>query len=160
MILDPSTLLSQLRDIHVPEQISIWPLAIGWWFLILLSVSCITYLIFLVVKKHLNGAWKRQAIKKISELSKAYNSDPSRENLLKISRLLKQAISTSKQSRKYLNLSGEAWALELEAIHRKGSSILEKSDITILSSELYTPQPSQLDSKALERISLWIKHLG
>ena len=158
--MDPSTLLSQLRDAHAPEQISIWPLAVGWWFLILLSLLCLTYLIFIIVKRHLNNTWKRQAIKSIQELNKAYSSDPSRENLLKISRLLKQAMSTSKQNRKYLNLSGKDWALELGAINRKGTNILEKSDITILSNELYTPRPSRLDSQALERISLWIKHLG
>lgn len=31
---DPTTLLNQLRDIHLPEPIGWWPLAMGWWLVI------------------------------------------------------------------------------------------------------------------------------
>jgi hypothetical protein len=30
----PNIDLSQLKDIHLPDDISWWPLAIGWWLLI------------------------------------------------------------------------------------------------------------------------------
>ena len=29
-----SQLLQQLRDVHVPDSVSWWPLAIGWWVII------------------------------------------------------------------------------------------------------------------------------
>ena len=88
--MDPSTLLSQLKDIHAPEAISIWPLAIGWWLLIIISTAAITTLCYLILRRRLQNTWKRQAKKAFKGLSSAYSLEPSTENLLQINRLLKQ----------------------------------------------------------------------
>jgi hypothetical protein len=158
--LDPSTLLSQLKDIHAPEAISIWPLAIGWWVLIVLSTFVIASLCYFILRKRLQNTWKRQAIKAFKELSSAYSQQPSTENLLQINRLLKQAISSATNTRDYLHLCESEWAEALKKIKYKETNILEDQEINILSKDIYARQTGSLDSAALERISLWIKHLG
>tara|TARA_R110001592_G_scaffold362928_1_gene678896 strand:- start:1717 stop:2193 length:477 start_codon:yes stop_codon:yes gene_type:complete len=158
--LDPSTLLSQLRDIHAPEPISIWPLAIGWWLLIILSTVVITSLCYFILRKRLQKTWKRQAIKAFQTLSSTYIQQPSTENLLQINRLLKQALSSAKNDRSYLHLCEAEWASALQAIKYKETTILYDPEINILSSDIYSRQIPKLDSAALDRISLWIKHLG
>jgi hypothetical protein len=41
--MNPTDPLAQLRDIHLPEAVSWWPLAIGWW---LVAIVCILGLFF------------------------------------------------------------------------------------------------------------------
>lgn len=158
--MDPSTLLSQLKDIHAPEPISFWPLAIGWWLLIILSIIVISSLFYLVLRKRLKNTWKRQAIQSFKELSSSYRETPSADNLLAINRLLKQAYSSAKNNRDYLHLCESDWAAALKTIRQKDSSILHDQEITILSRDIYARETGKLDSAALERISHWIKQLG
>jgi len=49
----------QLHDIHIPTDASIWPLALGWWLLILLALIALSLIFFTAkkyfyVKKHKN----------------------------------------------------------------------------------------------------------
>jgi len=49
--------LAALRDIHLPEAVSIWPLAPGWWAL-LFAVLALALLSYLAVR------WRRRSIKR------------------------------------------------------------------------------------------------
>ncbi len=57
--------LAQLKDIHLPEQVHQWPIAIGWWILLLVLIAIITVAIkhFLMQRRLTNV--KRQAIKQL-----------------------------------------------------------------------------------------------
>ena len=158
--MDPSTLLSQLKDIHAPEPISAWPLAIGWWLVIILAIVCVASLSYLLLRKRLKSTWKRQAIKSFKQLSSNYLQEPSTDNLLAINRLLKQAFSSAKNNRDYMHLCESDWAEALKTIQHKDSSILHEQEISILSKDIYERQTSKLDSAAFERISHWINQLG
>ncbi len=46
---DPLTL--PLRDIHLPEQVSFWPLAPGWWILIAMIVIALLVAVYLYKKR-------------------------------------------------------------------------------------------------------------
>ena len=43
--------LSQLRDIHTPDPVSWWPLAPGWWILIVLIIAAIVALVVWLNKR-------------------------------------------------------------------------------------------------------------
>lgn len=158
--MDPSTLLMQLKDVHAPDPITFWPLAIGWWLLIILSMVTLSGLSYWLVRRHLKSAWKRQALKRFDELCTTYKKQPSAENLLQINRLLKQALSTANNKRDYLHLCEADWADALNSIQHKNTSILNEQDLIILSKDIYARQTKALDDAALNRISLWIKQLG
>ncbi|GAA4357464.1 DUF4381 domain-containing protein [Kangiella marina] len=70
-----SQLLEQLRDIHTPETVSWWPLAIGWWVVIgLVVLILVLLLIKTLIKKH-HYRYVRFAT---SELKSLANSDEPR----------------------------------------------------------------------------------
>ena len=58
-----------LRDLHLPEAISWWPLAPGWWAVIALAVIAFAYLLKLYYDKRQIGAARRHALKQLNGLT-------------------------------------------------------------------------------------------
>jgi hypothetical protein len=73
--MNPSDPLAQLRDIHLPADISNWPMAPGWWLLIIATVSLLGWLIWLLIKRYRARLYRRQAILKITQLQQAQRAD-------------------------------------------------------------------------------------
>ncbi|MDB9952467.1 DUF4381 domain-containing protein [Porticoccaceae bacterium] len=60
--------LAQLRDIHLPETISWWPLAPGWWVLIILLGLVTGWIIVKAVQRKRANLYRRQALAKLLEI--------------------------------------------------------------------------------------------
>lgn len=60
-----------LRDIHLPDEISIWPLALGWWVVIALAFASIL-ICFLIVRQILKPTLKKQAKTTLAEIEKKF----------------------------------------------------------------------------------------
>ena len=80
--------LAQLRDIHLPETISWWPLASGWWVLIILLGLVTGWIIFKAVQRKRANLYRRQALAKLLEIEQSLmenepsaDREPSAENL-------------------------------------------------------------------------------
>jgi uncharacterized membrane protein len=74
--------LAQLRDIHLPETISWWPLAPGWWVLIILLGLVTGWIIFKAVQRKRANLYRRQALAKLLEIEQSLmENEPSAENL-------------------------------------------------------------------------------
>lgn len=54
--------LSQLKDIHLPQAISDWPMAYGWWLSLAFIVTIITLSIVVYLKQRNKSAVKRSAL--------------------------------------------------------------------------------------------------
>jgi len=54
--------LDQLRDIHLPEAVSWWPLAPGWWLLMVLTCLLLVGLLICLYRRHQSNRYRRQAI--------------------------------------------------------------------------------------------------
>lgn len=52
--------LAQLRDIHLPEPIGWWPLAIGWYILIALALFLASIIAHWLYKKHRHALAKNK----------------------------------------------------------------------------------------------------
>lgn len=52
MATDP---LAELRDIHLPNAVGMWPPAPGWWILAALAIVAITYLIYRLYQRRLQA---------------------------------------------------------------------------------------------------------
>lgn len=100
--------LEQLKDIHLPEPISWYPLAIGWWIVIALAVIAVIL-----------GVWwllsKRQRLQKniLAELQQLPTDAPL-HFVSELSALLRR-ISIYCQGQSVQTLSGQAWADFLSA---------------------------------------------
>ena len=58
-----------LRDLHLPEAISWWPLAPGWWLVIALIAVGLGLLFRLFMRTRARGAARRHALRQLNELT-------------------------------------------------------------------------------------------
>lgn len=86
--------LAQLRDIQLPEAISWWPLAPGWWILIMFAASFLGWTVFRLLKHHRSNLYRRQAIKKISRIN-AQQDLTVNQKLVLLFETLKQTIKSA-----------------------------------------------------------------
>ena len=62
-------LLAQLKDIQTPEPVSFWPLAWGWWGVIVLTLLAFTAAIWWWRKRRRFNAPRRQALNELKNIS-------------------------------------------------------------------------------------------
>lgn len=99
----PQNSTLDLKDIHLPEQISEFPIAMGWWILMALIIFCIIYTVFKYrahLKQRMN---QQQAIKQLQQY-------PNIEDTIKI---LKWAAMQYFPRKQIANLYGECFQLFL-----------------------------------------------
>jgi hypothetical protein len=60
--------LDQLRDIHLPEPVSSWPMAPGWWLLIIVGCLLTGWLIVVLYRRHSATLYRRQALAQLKRL--------------------------------------------------------------------------------------------
>jgi hypothetical protein len=65
---NPSDPLAQLKDIHLPDAVSWWPLAPGWWILGALLVAGLAYTGHFLWQRHHAFTYRRQALQQIKQL--------------------------------------------------------------------------------------------
>lgn len=158
--MDPSSLLSQLRDAHSPEPIGLWPLAPGWWILLILCLSLLALAIFLGMRYWRSRLWKRQAKREFNAISAQYLKQPSEQQLIALNQLMKRILCSAHNTRDYMHYSEQKWAEALRSVKAKGQSILLDSDVDSLSRGIYCPDTPELDEPAFRRIEQWISKSG
>lgn len=93
--------LPEIRDIHIPDGVSVFPLAYGWW--VVLSVIIVCTVCFWAIRKAIKTSRKYYALKKLKEI----NIENPITAAIKISELLKRICIS-----KYKNASalyGNEW---------------------------------------------------
>ncbi len=107
--------LAQLRDIHLPDPVSSWPPAIGWWLLaiaLLASLIALAYLLWRYVKKN---HYRRMAIKALAQIQQEYNDKKNASIYLNnINILLKKVSVIYYQKERIAKLTGETWLAFLD----------------------------------------------
>jgi len=100
---------NMLRDIHLPDAVSWWPPAIGWWILLALLLLAI-YLLPKLYRYLTFKPLSRVCQEEFENIKIAYNKQQDLSILIQsISKLLRQ-ISMSFHGRdKVANLTGDAW---------------------------------------------------
>ena len=83
--------LADLRDIHLPEAISIWPLAPGWFVVIALCLAAIAWLAWRLNHRHRSRLYRRQALQKLQRI---IDEEHSPQQLQRLFALLRQTANT------------------------------------------------------------------
>ncbi len=97
-----------LRDIHLPEPISLlWPLAPGWW-LLLASVVVLILVSIWILRVRRRNAPKRCALRNLNKLEKVYSDNP-KKLMQEISTLLRRFYITKYPRHKVASLTGDSW---------------------------------------------------
>ena len=109
--------LDSLRDIHMPSPISWWPLAPGWYFLLIFGITAVVFSLRFVSKVYKYALPKKEALKLLADYQHQYLSKSVASNLIiaKISELLKRTALAYYPRKEVAQLSGQAWLAFLTA---------------------------------------------
>lgn len=100
--------LAGLRDIHLPEAVSIWPPAPGWWLLLVLVVAISVGVWFW--RRARRRSLRRAALAELFALETAHAGDADREALARgLSALLRRLALRSFGARRVAALRGADW---------------------------------------------------
>ena len=94
--------LAAFKDLQMPDPVSWWPLAWGWWVLIAVLVGIIAFAIYRLVVNHKHKRAQKEALQQIKALS---NETPTYE----LNRLLKQAMLSYYPREIIAGLTGASW---------------------------------------------------
>jgi len=139
--------LDQLKDIHLPDPISIWPLGLGWWVVIVLVIGVVLLTIWWVKKNQ----WKRLAKRQLLSYEPMANVD----YYYQMNRSLKQ-IAVQRFGSKCAQLSGQRW---LEFLDSQFKEPLFTSEVPEFGEAPDNPN-AKPDPNSVQRIALlWLKKL-
>jgi hypothetical protein len=104
-----------LRDLHLPDAISWWPLAPGWWFVIALAVAGLAYLLRWYMRTRARGAARRHALRQLDQLTADFelHHDAIRFSR-ELSELLRRTMLAYAPRGEVAGLTGDAWLAWLD----------------------------------------------
>lgn len=108
--------LEQLADIHLPESVSWWPLAPGWW--ILLALLIIGLIIFFIIRhRKKQNLYRKYAQASLDQLYADYQTDQDAAKFLQeISVLLRRTALTAYPGTFNASIKGNAWLEWLDSV--------------------------------------------
>ncbi|MBP5160878.1 MAG: DUF4381 domain-containing protein [Alphaproteobacteria bacterium] len=142
--------LSQLKDLHIPTTPSVWPLAAGWW-LVLLGLLFVFILVCVIITLYWTGV--RRAIRREFKQLKRL---PDKAYLPAVNRLLKRV--AMRKDTQVASWYGDKWFNFLN--QTKGVHFTQE-DIALFAKRLYTgsAKMSSAQRKHIHRCaSVWLKH--
>ncbi len=104
-----------LRDLHLPEAIGWWPLAPGWWIVLLLMAAALGYLSWRLFKRWQFHAPRRYALRELARFEAEYLEHRNPVLLGKqLSELLRRGMLAYAPREEVAGLTGEAWLAWLD----------------------------------------------
>lgn len=146
----------ELRDIHLPEPVSWWPLAPGWWLLAAALVLAVVAL-YIARKRYLSRQLKRDIASELETVRQQFQQTGNRSELARsLSILLRRACISYYPSANIAGLTGEHWLNLLDSTNSRAPADMKfQSDIgQLLINAPYQPEPSLADYDAEALIGL------
>ena len=155
---DPSSL--PLRDIHLPEPVSWWPLAPGWWILLFLIIVIIAGAVFFVKRRN---AKRISAIvlakKEIERIQNEFNLNQDKSFLAReLSELLRRVSISIFPRKDTASLTGETWLVFLDEYSDDKS--FNKGLGRVLIDAPYQSSPQYDSDSLIVLVSGWIESVS
>lgn len=151
----------ELRDIHLPDPVSWWPLAPGWWILMLLIIVLMAVAIIFIpklIKKIHHQPARNLALIEFKTIQQQYKSQHNSQILVQsLSVLLRRICMTYDSRENSASLTGTAWINKLNNINPQQRFSDEL--ITILLTAPYKKQYEFNVQALLDQCEAWINHL-
>ncbi len=150
-----------LRDIHLPDPVSWWPPAMGWWFLLLFSLIAI-WLLIVLIKKLSRPVLKKSAKAEVVAVIESYHEHQNKHLLIQQLSITLKRIGISYLHRNTTaGLSGIEWYTQINSLVEKNQ--LSEEVIKLLSQGPYQKKP-ELDDKTVNDVirqtQLWVSALS
>lgn len=152
---DPASL--PLRDIHLPDPVSWWPLAPGWWGLIVLLVLLVLLTVYFIrrYRNHKISALYL-ARKELEHIRTGFNSDQDKSNLVKeLSELIRRVSISIFPREQSAALTGKEWLKFLDKYSDKNQ--FEKGIGRVLIEAPYQAHPEFNSNELIELILNWLE---
>ncbi|MFC3093242.1 DUF4381 domain-containing protein [Alteromonas sediminis] len=146
--------LAQLNDIATPTEVSIWPLAWGWWVLAVLVVLTVTIAVISLIRYVRRHRARKRALSALAELSPGDSGNAQACNAL-----LKRVAMVYARSQGVTSLHGEQWAdFLMDTLKPSKQSETVKSQLGELALAHYIAEESTLDAKQIAEY--WLSHVN
>ena len=112
--------LANLKDIHLPPPVSLWPPAPGWWILAVLLILFFFISAVWIFRQHKKRKPKTEALRILKDLQILYQSSKDEVvSLRNLSNLLRRTALTFYDNNEVASLQGSSW---LEFLDKTGKT--------------------------------------
>ena len=106
-----------LRDLKLPAEPGFWPLAPGWWVLLLVVVTVLAWLLLLALRYREKKRRWQQIEQQLADIQFRYSQSQDRQHLLtELSVFLRRFVRFQLQQTEATSLAGEAWVSHLNRL--------------------------------------------
>ncbi|MEX1197065.1 MAG: DUF4381 domain-containing protein [Pseudohongiellaceae bacterium] len=150
--------LSQLADIHLPQQVGLWPLAPGWWILLCLLAALAVWGIILLRRRLHHRNLRLHALAELQRCRDALHSSPDADSaqidyLNAVNTVLRRVALAHYPRSTVAGLTGRAW---VDFLRSHGTLPLGEDTARALSEGRFAPR-CDVDPDALqEAAGQWI----
>jgi hypothetical protein len=146
--------LDQLADIQIPEQVGMWPLAIGYWIVLLMTLSTLMLTFYLVHQRN------KRRLQRNASLMALANLDANDEHLAtQVHHILKTAATAYLPAYDVLQLHGSAWQKILDQLYTRADKTEVCESLAKLAKWQYDQRIALPDNgQLIEHASKWIKY--
>ena len=114
--MNPATETLPLRDIHLPDPVSWWPPAPGWWLLLVLLGMSVALLVYLY-RRHQRGALQRSAQHALRDIAAQWQQSADDQALARDLSILLRRLCLSRYPREQVaGITGDAWLQQLDSL--------------------------------------------
>lgn len=146
----------ELRDIHLPEPVSWWPVAPGWWLLII-AVLLMFLVIFISRRIYRSRQLKREITAELETIKQQFQQSNDKAQLAKaLSVLLRRASITFDPAKNIAGLTDENWLAYLDETfgQASGKTNFHSETGKVLLTAPYLPDNAEPDFDAQALINL------
>lgn len=150
--------LTTLKDIHVPDPILWWPLAPGWYLVLIIILLSGLFLTFRLYKRHKYALAKKQALLLLINYQKLYEKEPNApKTCAQISELLRRVALVYYPREQVASLHGDQW---LEFLNQTSKGIEFESVRHLLLDAPFKTEETMNILPFFESATLWVKQRG
>lgn len=146
-----------LRDIHLPDAVSLWPPAPGWWLLLILIIA-LAVLLPRLVRYLQQPRPNKLALAEFSQIKQRFVQQQNEQQLARdLSALLRRIGLTYFPREQVASLTGDEWQTQLNQLNP--NQALADKLISTLSVAAYQPAPALDAMHLLDSCEHWLKNL-
>lgn len=149
--------LAQLKDIHLPAEIGLWPPAWGWWLLVLFIIGSTATILFLLRRHKSRNAYRATALKELDNLQRELNENQAADYLQGLSIILRRTAITGCGKHFNPSINGQEWLEWLDSCCHQTKQQFSQGIGTVLLHGRYQKSP-EFDRSQLHRLCvMWIQ---
>ena len=150
--------LQELRDVHLPDPVSLWPPAWGWW--IVLGLVALGVVVFWSIRAYRRRTHaRRMAMRELGMVKKHYGQHQDDQWVVRrLSEIVRRSALAAFPRTDVAGLVGPAWLRFLDEVGRTDQ--FTQGVGSLLSAGPYQQQASRVPADLIPLVEKWIQHIS